>query len=115
MRYVKNPGVINIKDPETGELVPDGDWTLYKFFIRVVLPDPAFGKGYEADRARTGVEKGSRQNKKVVALEDDQWDKCVKALKEPQGEMNNLVRMQLYPYQEAVVEASKEEPGKKKK
>lgn len=126
MRWIIFPSDVQLmnetKDPpqpmldERGKKEPA--WTFLATCVRVFLPDPAFGKGYGPDRARRriteAVRDASREFAKdgwaCVGIEDEHFDFLKKAVESPEGIMDNRIRMQLYPHQEAVMEAKDRKP-----
>ena len=115
MRYIKNPGPVTLKDLKTGKEIKGAEWTLHSFLVNVVLPDPAMGKGFKADLARFTVEAAARDEKKWLEVEDEHWEMLKESVEKPTGEMDNRARMQLLPFQRAIVDAPSEDPRKQKK
>jgi hypothetical protein len=117
MRYVTVPGPVVLKNLVTGEdLEPRVEWDFHKFLVNVVLPDSAMGKGFKADLARFTIEALAKNKKaKVLEIEDEHWNSLKKAVESPQGEIDNRARMQLLPFQKAIVEAADKDPRPKKK
>ena len=112
MKHIKVPAPIQLFDlsanppkPIPGEEEP---WSLHKFLLRAVLPDPAFGKGYKADRARVAIDKATRSfvGGEVWQIEDEHLDMLKTALETPGGEFPPAVKMQCFPFQLAIMEAS---------
>jgi len=92
-------------------------WGMFRFLVTIVLPDPAFGKGYDCDRARRGIKAAFRDAKPgdVVVIEDQWSDMLAKAIREPKSDgVNNAIREQLFPFQDALIEAGKERPAELK-
>jgi len=116
MRYVKIPEPIQLKNLTTGEpLKVDGDdspWQMYRYLVDLVLPDPAMGRGYKVDRIRStvrgafdGAEPGG-----YVAIEDEHYDTIRAVIENPESEIPPIVTMQLFAFQQAFVDASRENP-----
>lgn len=116
MRYVKIPEPIQIKNLTTGEpiLVDGGSspWRMCRYLADIVLPDGALGKGYDADRVRSAVRDAFRDAKpgEYVAIEDSHHAAVCAAIKEPEAKITPIVTMQLFSFQEAFVEATREKP-----
>ena len=117
MHYVEVPHPVQIKNLNTGEpIVVDGStdpWRMSRYLSDIVLPDPAMGKGYKIDRIRStvrgafdGAEPGG-----YVAIEDEHYDVVRAVIENPESEISPIVTMQLFPFQAAFVEASREKPG----
>jgi len=118
MRYVKIPEPIQIRNLNTGEpiLVDGGSspWRMCRYLADIVLPDGAMGKGYEADRVRAAVRAAFRDAKpgEYIAMEDSHHVAVCAAIKEPEAKVTPVVTMQLFAFQEAIMEATREKPNR---
>tara|TARA_Y100000588_G_scaffold384433_1_gene475671 strand:+ start:367 stop:762 length:396 start_codon:yes stop_codon:yes gene_type:complete len=116
MRYVKIPEPIQIKNLNTGEpiLVDGGSapWRMCRYLSDIVLPDGAMGKGYDADRIRSAVRAAFKDAKpgEYVAIEDSHHVAVCAAIKDPEAKVTPVVTMQLFPFQEAFMEAERQMP-----
>lgn len=119
MRYIKVPDAIQLYDLAHKRPIIENDgsemepWTFQRYLATLVLPDPAMGKGYKADKAVRAVDKAFEGAKPgdVVGVEDDHWERMKTAVEDPQGGRPNLgITSQLVPFAEAIVEAKETKP-----
>ena len=116
MRYVKIPEPIQLRNLTTeAPLTVDGDdtpWSMYRYLADIVLTDTAMGKGYEVDRIRSTIQEAFKDASpgNCVAVEDDHYDKVQAVIVEPGSEIPPVVTMQLFAFQQAFVDASRENP-----
>jgi len=116
MRYVKIPEPIQLRNLTTeAPLTVDGDdtpWSMYRYLADIVLTDTAMGKGYEVDRIRSTIQEAFKDASpgNCVAVEDAHYDKVQAVIVEPGSEIPPVVTMQLFAFQQAFVDASRENP-----
>jgi len=116
MRYVKIPEPIQLRNLTTEvPLTVDGDdtpWSMYRYLADIVLTDTAMGKGYEVDRIRSTIQEAFKDASpgNCVAVEDAHYDKVQAVIVEPGSEIPPVVTMQLFAFQQAFVDASRENP-----
>jgi len=70
------------------------------------------GKGYEVDRIRSTIQEAFKDASpgNCVAVEDAHYDKVQAVIVEPGSEIPPVVTMQLFAFQQAFVDASRENP-----
>tara|TARA_B100000029_G_scaffold119127_1_gene112232 strand:+ start:270 stop:644 length:375 start_codon:yes stop_codon:yes gene_type:complete len=116
MRYVEVPQPIQIKNLTTGEpITVDGSvipWRMSRYLSDIVLPDPALGKGYKADLVRSTLSAAFKDAKPgdFVPIEDEHYEMVRGVIEGPESDTPPIVTMQLFPFQAAFVEASREKP-----
>ena len=117
MKYVKIPEPIQIKNLNTGEPIRvdgnDTPWRMYRYLVDVILPDPKMGKGYKTDRIRSTVREAFKDAKpgEYIAIEDGHHELVSSVIEEPDANIPPVVTMQLFPFQQAWMEASSEKQG----
>jgi hypothetical protein len=116
MKFVKTPEPVQIKNLATGGVITvDGDetpWTIYKYLVSIVLPDPAMGKGYQSDRARASIREAfsCAEPGEFVGVEDEHYGLLRKTVEEPESTISPQVTMQLIGFQDAIIEARRDKP-----
>ena len=116
MYYVVIPQPIQIKNLRTSEpLRIDGDdspWEMIRYLTDLILTDPAMGKGYEADRVRSTVQHAfaNAVPGDYVSVEDAHLKMIRGGIESPDSNIPPVVTMQLLPFQEAFMSASREKP-----
>lgn len=117
MRHIAVPPPITLYNIATGERLhrggsgekakePDAPWPMSRWLLQLVIPDPALGKGYVANRIRRAIHKASLNlTDNVMALEDEQYDRLRKAVEGPQGDVPGDMTMQLFEFEDAVINA----------
>ncbi len=116
MRYVKIPEPIQMRNLTTDvPLSVDGDdtpWRMYRYLADVVLTDTAMGKGYEVDRIRSTIQEAFKDASPgdYIAVEDAHYDKVQAVIVEPGSEVPPIVTIQLFAFQQAFVDATREKP-----
>ena len=111
MRDVTIPLDVQLSHPVTGKaLVIDGSdapWSMFRFLVTFVLPDPGMGKGYKADRARSKVEALFRDATPgtTVGVEDADWELMRAAVESPAAGGAPQITAQCLSFQAAIMEA----------
>jgi len=110
MRYIEIPETIILRTLAADQPEDVGELTFQAFVKRLVIPDPAFGKGYEADASRVQLMGILEVAAGLLAVDDGLWTRMVTAVVSPVMEVNNAIRFQLFPYQQAIVDANEQKP-----
>jgi hypothetical protein len=114
MMKIQIPAPITMVNMATGEPMetPEGGpsiWSMRKYIAMFVLPDPAFGNGFQANYDRMKIlnmfEDAEESGVAEIEL-DDGWVKAMKrAVENPKGTVPGWTGMQCLCFQEAIRDA----------
>jgi len=123
MYYVTIPDPVQLINKATGKPVasagspdtPEQPFTLYRYVVTFVTPDPAWAggdKGRKPLRAASKFEDAleNAQPGDVVAIEDDWHARARRAIEEPEGKGPTAIMPQLIPLMDAICDASESPP-----
>lgn len=123
MYYVTVPESVQIINKVTGnevktriddevDVVMDA-FTIFRYIVMFITPDPAWGKGRKADRARNKIEDAFEDAEpgSVVAIEDEWRDLAMKVIDKPEGPQPGAWMSQLTGFHDAFADATTEAPG----